>query len=152
MSKLKTISLLFVTVLFSIFLLNFNFTVKIAEKSINLLTGPTNGANYPIGVMQSLHNINDGNYDELKANFTHMYIGTISGEIPYRHTPGCDWLIPNQVDDLTTAVPTDVIKAKLNDIYLHNGTRVLWMRPKIEWLAYGQSSTNNNVIFYLTKI
>jgi hypothetical protein len=95
------------------------------------------------------------NYDALGLNITHAYINTAEpgswqGD-PNRHTPS-GWVDTN--DHLYSNVPVAAITWALGDMYTHNESRFMWMRPKIEWLCFGQSSIykayqdNSDLWFY----
>ena len=83
---------------------------------------------------------NNTYYNETGFNTTHKYIqddvlGNYPGD-PDRHTP-----IGFTGEHLFDAVPVTDIRNALDDMYNnHNQTRFIWQRPKIEWLAFGQSS------------
>lgn len=107
--------------------------------------GPNNGQTFLYGAIQYLRECNFNNYDVLGFNMYHHYVGgtfdnTLQRNVPYRVYP---WITCwPQNDGLLNGVSeyaSDVL-GKLNDIKLHNNSKVLWQRPKIEWLAYGQRS------------
>ena len=107
---------------------------------------PGNNDRFLIGTMQSYWDLHRGsnntNFDAAGLNLTHAYINTTNrGEFPLdpnKHTP-VGWVNNNDYLNITN-VPVVDIQAKLNEIYSHNQSKVLWMRPKIEWLCFGQSS------------
>jgi hypothetical protein len=101
---------------------------------------PTTFDEFQIGCMASYWDLpNHTYYDELGLNITHGYVG-IENEYPGdpgRHTPK-GWL--NENDHLFSEVPASNINWVLDNMNSHNQSRFMWMRPKIEWLCYGQSS------------
>jgi len=139
-----------VLLLFSFYSFNTSETT-IQNNSQVYHPAPTNGNQFLIGVIQT-HDYLD-RFDELGLNLCHKYIGTADkGQFPRdpnKHTP-VGYLCSD--DYLYSDVPTTVIRDSLASFSInHAGSKLLWMRPKIEWLAYGQSS-NANSMFYLTKI
>ena len=95
-----------------------------------------------IGCMQSYKPFgNNTYYNETGFNTTHQYVANDSGQFANdtdRHTPK-SWLTGGE--GLFAAVPTQTIRNVINEMYTdHNQSRFIWQRPKIEWLAFGQSS------------
>lgn len=118
------------------------FSTNTAENS-NPLAPVPGGDKFPVGMMHSAIFPN-GNYNDLGVNLTHAYNNTEdTGSYPRdpnKHTPS-GWVAPGS-DYLYSDVPASLIQTKLNDIYNnYNHSKVIWQRPKIEWLCYGQSST-----------
>lgn len=98
----------------------------------------------------AIHTIDDGsnnygNYDDLGLNLWHTYVGTETGQISGKHTPVGPIYTPgwDSDDHLMNAVTdySSTLTARIDEIYSHNNSRILWQRPKIEWLVFGQSST-----------
>ncbi len=107
-----------------------------------------------IGSMQSYIDLT--NYDAAGFNTVHQYISEDSAQFPgnpTRHTPK-SWITGGE--GLFAPVPTATIRTKISEMYQHNQSRFIWQRPKIEWLAFGQSSiyqaepieVNDNYWFY----
>jgi len=79
-------------------------------------------------------------YDSLGLDLWHTYTGTsdidpvTNQRYPFTNMAMNDKLL----------APVDLYKAdiqtKINSIYSHNESRLMLMRPKIEWLCYGQRS------------
>lgn len=95
----------------------------------------------------AIHTIDDGpnysNYDQLGLGFWHTYVAGEYGQIPDRQTPRGPWnSFWPQNDQLMTPVAeySAALTAIIDQIYQHNQSKILWQRPKIEWLAYGQRS------------
>lgn len=80
------------------------------------------------------------NYDSLSLNTTHCYISTKMSYELNRHVP-MGWA--GSGDSLTADIINyaDDIRNAKNIMYQHNQSRFFYQRPKIEWLAFGQSST-----------
>lgn len=83
---------------------------------------------------------NYADYDQLGFNFWHVYPRDDNTQITGRNTPKSplasnDKLLVN-VSDYASEV-----KTKINNIYSQHNSRLFLFRPKIDWLAYGQSST-----------
>ena len=130
-------------VLFYLFGGNFaSFKESSAEKSMLLPPSPGGSLDkFLYGAHQSYQDRvnNYANYDELGFNLWHSYVAMDSGVIANRHTPRGD-LSSN--DRLLNNVSeyADSLRQYIDILYLHNGSRLLWHRPKIEWLCYGQRS------------
>lgn len=107
------------------------------ETSPSIWTGPSNDKFY-YGAIQSIWSY--PNYDALGLNLTHSYVETEWDPVLNRYTPK-GWASAN--DHLTSPVldyAAELRTAK-STMYSHNQSRFLYQRPKIEWLAFGQSST-----------
>jgi tetratricopeptide (TPR) repeat protein len=139
--------LLFFFVLLISTILIFNFYTPSSENSSSSQIisppppGPSTGEEkFLIGVMESYFG-NHATYNDAGLNLTHYYVNTENpGDFPkdpLKHTPSGR---VNGNDFLYSPVPSGDIRARLNDMYQHNNSRFFWMRPKIEWLVYGQSS------------
>jgi len=132
--NLKTIILSAVLILLSLSLLNFK---SYETTNIQPPTIPA-GEKFLIAGMQSYDDLT--NYDSLGFNGTHIYDG---GEFRFpgnstRHTP-VGRILPD--DSLFAPVYTSAIRDTITAMYNnHNQSRFLWTRPKIQWLAAGQSS------------
>ena len=87
------------------------------------------------------YNGNYNNYDAIGFNTWHTYLRD-EYQLPDRKTP-LTYLLPGIHDGLFNDVSTyaGALSNKIDQLNTHNNTTVLWMRPKIEWLLYGQSST-----------
>ncbi len=95
--------------------------------------------NFLIGAMQSywdVYPVNRGNYDLAGLNITHAYINTEWDTTLHRHTP----ISPITGEHLFDPVPVSTIRRVIESMHTHNQSRFFWQRPKIEWLAFGQSS------------
>jgi hypothetical protein len=79
------------------------------------------------------------NNDTLGFNTVHSYISTRYNENLNRHVP-YGWAGDN--DSLTADITANIsdLREIKSSVYNHNRSRMLYQRPKIEWLAYGQSS------------
>ncbi len=129
------------------------FSFKNSETTINQPAafetppGPNNGQRFLYGAIQYLNECpqNYNNYDQLEFNMYHHYVGTVWDNDLQRHVPfACypGWTCWPQNDKLRTDVSEykGAVIAKLNEIQSHNTSKILWHRPKIEWLCYGQRS------------
>jgi hypothetical protein len=139
MKKKILFSAFLVTV--SIFVYNF-YNPESESANASLAPQPTSGDDFLVGCIHSAPYVSINTYyDELGVNLTHGYVGTEWNAELERNTPYCDWVLSNQREHLLDPVPAGAISTKLSEFYSSHNSTVLWMRPKIEWLAYGQSST-----------
>lgn len=116
-----------------------NFYSPPSETTNSAIPPPVSSDKFLLGIIHSYSLVD---FDTLGAfNTTHYYIGTAEKgpwpKDPNRHTP-FGQIIDN--DYLYNDVNTSGIQTRLAEIYGQNYCKVLWMRPKIEWLAYGQRS------------
>ncbi|NOS84024.1 MAG: hypothetical protein HOP31_02690, partial [Ignavibacteria bacterium] len=132
------------TVLFALFAL-WNYSFNTTENALQ--PAPPPGPNTPegrflIGSLSSMWDVNTQHYQEGRLNLTHLYTNTESPGLfpkdPSRHTPSAN--ATGTTEYLYSPVNTAAIQSTLNNVHSHNGSRVFWQRPKIEWLVYGQSS------------
>ncbi len=142
--KLKLTMLFMALIMLSIFIFSF-INPDVTEKETSQLSpAPNNGDKFQYGAILSLTDYpNYTNYDAIGLNLTHSYITQDSGQYPgnlNRHTPG-DWISSNVHLFTPVSQYAAALQSEKNSMYAHNQTRFLWHRPKIEWLAYGQSST-----------
>ena len=95
------------------------------------------------GAIQSYNDqlYNYRNFDSIGLNCMHTYDGQDSFYTgsEFRHSPRTwignnDRLFSDYAD-----YQTDVYNA-INSAHSHNSSSMIWSRPKIEWLAYGQRS------------
>ena len=137
--NLKAILLFSALILFSIALYNFKSyeTAKTQPPARPIQTDE----NFLIACMQSYND--PTNYHAAGFNGTHIYDG---GEFGYpgnteRHTPVGRILSIGEDKLVTYPINSSGIQTAVSNFYNnHNGSRMIWMRPKIEWLSYGQSS------------
>ena len=138
-------------ILFSIVFTGFIFHSTFVE-SERAVMPPSPGSSpdrFYYGAIQTLNDQpNYYNYDLLDFNLWHTYTETETGQFSDsdRQTPrGPSWVSGwPQNDHLLTDVTeyaSDLVTYISSSILQHNQTKLLWQRPKIEWLAYGQSST-----------
>jgi len=133
--KLVILSVIIVTSL-TAFIFRANVTT---EPEITLSPGnPQNP--FLIGAMTDYWDLpHHSYYDALGLNLAHVYDGDTIGLYPgntNRHTPWGGLF----ADQLLDAVPVGSLQWAIGDINPHNNSKFMWMRPKIEWLCYGQSS------------
>jgi len=137
-TKFKAYMLILMFILFSVFLYSFINPGTGNKQSLPFSPVTTNSSEqFLIGAMQSYHDLT--HHDELGLNITHVYDTSELGQIQ-NHTTWATPISPVNLEHLFDAVPTSTIQSELNEIYLHRQSRIFWMRPKIEWLAYGRSS------------
>ena len=105
-------------------------------------TSGNSDGRFLIGAMQSFNDetFNYVHYDSMGLDLCHTYTGTSdTGPVTNQRYPYTNMAMN---DKLLT--PVDSYKAdiqnKISGIYMHNQSRLILMRPKIEWLCYGQRS------------
>jgi len=111
------------------------------HNSTQLISPAPQTDQFLFGAMHSWHDARDNyaDYDNIGLNFWHSY--TYDDEqIPGRHSPMGRMLVYE--DRLMTPVSSysQKLKDSIDMLYSHGNTKLLWERPKIEWLLYGQSS------------
>ncbi|MBN8568414.1 MAG: T9SS type A sorting domain-containing protein [Ignavibacteria bacterium] len=124
----------------------YSFYNSPSKVSVNSTLSGGSSNKFLIGAIQSSQVLNDTAarkyYDSAGFNFTHIYNGSETGHYPgdtTRSTPFSWWV--NWNEHLFDPVNADSIRLKLDLIYSHNQSKILFQRAKIEWLAFGQSST-----------
>ncbi|HMQ80652.1 MAG TPA: hypothetical protein PKE39_16695 [Ignavibacteria bacterium] len=132
-NKLYVIALILLT---PILILSFYYPVKESQSP----SGPPapNTGKFYYGAIQSIWSY--PNYDNLGLNLTHSYVDTEWDPVLNRYTPK-GWASAN--DHLTSDITDydDDLRTAKEIMYQHNQSKFLYQRPKIEWLAFGQSST-----------
>ena len=124
-SKLYIIALILLT---PILILNFYYPTKgIQTSSVPPLPYTDK---FLIGAMDSYNN--KPVYDSAGFNIVHKYIDSEWDTTLKRHTP----ISSITGEHLFDAVPTQRIRDTINNWYnIHNQSRFIWQRPKIEWLC-----------------
>jgi hypothetical protein len=138
-TKLNSFVVISVLVLLSLFFVNFINLIEFTEPT-RAFYSP--GSNNPF-LYGAIQTISDDpyyyKYDSLGFNFWHAYVGCVWDSNLQRHVP-YGWASNN--DSLTTPVSeyANALTGIYNNVKNHGQSNFLLQRPKIEWLAYGQSS------------
>lgn len=110
-------------------------------------TTPNNPDKFLFGAFQTNFDqgYNYSNYDAIGLNGWHAYcdddIGDIPGQ-PLRHSPQTHLLSCEDrvFTDVTNSNWINGLKALIAGVNSHNQSKLLWDRPKIDWLISGRSS------------
>lgn len=120
---------------------------KLAKETVEAVP-PSGGSldRFIYGAFQTISNDYE-NYNSLGLNLWHVYSEEKFSDALHKHTP-CGpfsdptwaWPLADTLLSPVTSYASDLVTI-LNNIHTHGNSKVVWRRPKIEWLAYGQSST-----------
>jgi len=112
-----------------------------ADVSTETISGNSDGR-FLIGAVNSSFDDSSNyvHYDSLGLDLWHTYTGTSDIDpVTNQRYPFTNMAMNDKLLAPVDSYKAD-IQTKINSIYSHNESRLMLMRPKIEWLCYGQRS------------